>query len=169
MKKIIILFAGLFIAVSGLEAQDKATGENVRNTEQMKPQVRTLPRESWEEIEKQKMLFINDGLALTEEVSARFWPVYREMNNNKFAISGEISASIKAMKARGDSVTEKECAAYLEKIICLEQKRLDNKKLYYNKLKEIISSKKLYKLEDLERQFRHKLASRIGRKPAEKK
>jgi hypothetical protein len=106
-------------------------------------------------MQAQRVAFITQRLALTPEESQQFWPIY-----NQYTDKLQQSRRIKPDKPFVDMTD-----ADAEKIILdgfdKETRELDLKKEYYQKLKKVISVKKISKLYVAERDFKAELLQRL--------
>lgn len=109
-----------------------------------------------ERVEAQRIGFITQRLSLTPEESQVFWPVYNQYTEKL----QQIRASVKfeqPLDEMNDADTEKLIMAQMDK----ESRELDLRKEYYQKLKKVISVKKIAKLYKAERDFRGELLKQL--------
>ena len=114
-----------------------------------------LPKEARERIESQRVAFITQQLRLTPEEAEKFWPIYNEYRD-----------AIKDMREdfeRPDleAITEEEAAKIIEQHLQQEQKKLDLKRNLVTRLRNVVSSKKILKLQKAEMEFNRELLRRM--------
>jgi hypothetical protein len=114
-----------------------------------------------DKIEALRMNFISKKLELSINESEKFWPVYNEYNDKLKAIKKNIRQSY---KRKSENLTDKDA----EELIALElqskQAEADLFKVYSEKLKSIIGSKKLVKLHVAEEEFKREIIKSIKEK-----
>lgn len=120
--------------------------------------------ERMKRLERYKIAFISDKLALTPEESEKFWPVYRQFQEQRRAIVKN-SKSDKVLADMSDAEADSFIAAQLDK----EEKMLQLKKEYVKKLKGVIPSKKIAKLQKLETEFKKEVLKRMKERRKEGK
>ena len=149
----ILILAISFLALTG-NAQAK---EDMKRKDKNKNQ---------EKIEAKKIGFITEKLELTAEEAQRFWPVYNEYTAKRKAIKEN---SLHPQKGKDFTFTEAEADALLNAMIDREEKELQLKKEYINKLKSVISKEKVAKLMIVERKFREKVMGEIRKRVRRKR
>ena len=117
-----------------------------------------------EKLEAQRIAFITNKLELSPEEAQTFWPIYNEYKQNQKALKKTIIKPKKLMDA-----TDKEIEEYLTKSLDLEEKQIDLKRQYYQKLKGAISVKKIAKLIITERAFTKMVLKRMNERAAHRK
>lgn len=138
MKKIIFAIAVLGLSLS-LHAQPNQNGKN--------------------KLEAQRVAFITQRLNLTPEEAQQFWPVFNQYTEKLQQIRS-IARPDKPLDELSDADTEKLIVNEFDK----EAKELELKKDLYQKLRKIISIKKIAKLYKAERDFKGMLLERIQQK-----
>ena len=106
-------------------------------------------------LEAQRVAFITQRLNLTPEEAQQFWPVFNQYTEKLQQIRS--SKPERDYEEMSDTDTEKSILGELDK----EGRELDLKKEYYQKLKKVISVKKIAKLYKAERDFKTMLLERI--------
>ena len=139
MKK--ILFALICFTLVG----------NVFAQQQMPKQVHAKER-----IEAQRVGFITQRLNLTPEESQQFWPVYNQYTEKlqQIRTAAKVDTPLDEMN---DADTEKMILGQMDR----ETHELDLRKEYYQKLKKVISVKKIAKLYRAERDFKAELLKQL--------
>ena len=109
-----------------------------------------------ERVEAQRVGFITQRLNLTPEESQAFWPVYNQYTEKLQQIRNSVKLE-QPLDDMSDADTEKLIMAQMDK----ESRELDLRKEYYQKLKKVISVKKIAKLYKAERDFRGELLKQL--------
>lgn len=110
-----------------------------------------------EKIEALRKAYITDKLALTEEESEAFWPIYETYKNEEKALYSQI----KRNKKRGTDISEEEASSLIDQKLEIESQIIDLKKKYVQKMKAVIPAKKLIRLERVEKRFRTEVMKRM--------
>ncbi len=110
------------------------------NTQGNNPEARQRMKEK---LEAQRVAFITNRLDLTADESSRFWPIYNEFAKKRMEIKKDNKSDL-------ENNPDENIEDQLEK----EEKILDLKKIYYEKLKAVIPPSKIAQLEEAERQFK---------------
>ncbi len=100
-------------------------------------------------IEAQKVAYITNRLDLNAEESAKFWPVYNQFQKDRKAINRKYKSKLR-IENMTDAELEEQMLSNFEK----DQKLLDLKKTYFEKLKEVLSIRKIATLHVAEREFK---------------
>lgn len=114
-----------------------------------------------DKVEALRVSFISKKLELSSNESEKFWPVYNEYNDKIKAIRKNLRQSFK----KGvDNLSDKE----MEELYLLEikskQAEAEQFKLYYDKIKLIIGTKKTLKLHLAEEEFKKEIIKTIQEK-----
>ena len=133
MKKLIVLISTIFIC-GALWAQQ--------------------PRN--DRIAAQRIAFITQRLQLSPEESQQFWPIY-----NQYTDKVQQIRNFAKMEKPFDEMSDAETEKFLMNQIDKEQRELDLQKEYYQKLRKVISVKKLAKLYRAEQDFKGELLNRL--------
>jgi hypothetical protein len=148
MKKLFLLTSTMFL-ISMMSFAQKLEG---RGGERMK------------RLESYKIAFISDKLALTPEESEKFWPIYRQFQDQRKTVVKN-SKPAKLLVDMTDAEADSFIAVQLDK----EEKILQLKKEYVKKLKGVIPSKKIAKLQKLEAEFKKEVLKRMKERRKEGK
>lgn len=100
-------------------------------------------------IEAQKVAYITNRLDLNAEESAEFWPVYNQFQKGRKAISRKYKR-----KQRIENMTDTELEKQMISSFKKDQELLDLKKTYFEKLKKVLSIRKIATLQVAEREFK---------------
>ena len=106
-------------------------------------------------LQSQRIAFITQRLTLTPEESQQFWPIY-----NQYTEKLQQIRSVKPDKPLVD-MTDADAEKALLGEFDKESRELELKKDYYQKLKKVISVKKISRLYIAERDFRAELLQRL--------
>jgi len=120
------------------------------------------PHNKREKLKAYKTAYITQQLDLTPSEAEKFWPVYNAYEKKVFQFKvTKVNATRTKIKEKGgfEALTEKEANQILLKLTENEQDVIDAKKELFRDLKNIISSKKILKLNQAEHQFNRKLLS----------
>ncbi len=156
MKIIYAFILAIFLSTSLLA---QINGDNDRTSKQEKIQSR---------IESQKAAFITQKLNLTPTEAQQFWPYYNEYQSNMKDFRQQNISELKS-----EDINDANANDFLDNLFNSEQTALNLKKEYFNKLKTVISAKKVAKLYIIEKKFREEILdnirSRMGKKQRKKK
>ena len=109
-----------------------------------------------DKIESLRIAFITKELSLTSKESEQFWPVYNEYLAEKKALEETYKFGRVKMNV-SDQEAEKLITRYFER----EQKLLDLKKLYFQKLRGVLPLPKIARLNRVETAFKEALLERL--------
>ena len=116
-----------------------------------------------EKIETLKIAYLTKELNLNTEEAKAFWPVYDEyqekLEENRRSFKKQYSVETKS-----DFSTDKEADAFLQAELTMRSRDLDFHKEYTEKLKKVISSKKVARLKIAEESFKKELLKRAKSK-----
>ncbi|AVM53509.1 hypothetical protein JN06_00738 [Bacteroides zoogleoformans] len=138
MKRLIVLFAMICGVVSLLRA-----GNGIN--QHLSP----------EEFRAKQKAFIIEKAGLTDEETAKFFPLYFELQDRKKQLNDEAWALVR--KGKDEKTTEGQYQEILEGIYDarIASDRLD--KTYFDKFKKILSYKKIYLVQSAEVRFHREL------------
>lgn len=142
-NKIFLSILGLCI-MSIIHAQDPRE-DKMQNRERMR-----------EKIEAQRIAYITSKLDLNADESVKFWPVYNEYTKKRM----ELRKSRKDLRDQ-EEMNEQDSKKYVEQQIEIQEKDLALKKIYYEKFGNILSSQKLAKLEEAEKEFTQEIIKNL--------
>ena len=100
-------------------------------------------------IEAQKVAYITNRLDLNAEESAKFWPVYNQFQKDRKAISRKHKS-----KQRIENMSDAELEEQMMSNFKKDQELLDLKKTYFEKMKKVLSIRKIATLQVAEREFK---------------
>lgn len=120
--------------------------------------------------QKMKLLktsYITEQLNLTPAEAEKFWPVYNIYTNKIHALRFDIeNGLIKNLLKKGnfDTISESDAKTYLENLNKLDQELVVQKQKLVQDLSKIISSKKIIKLQNAERDFNRRILQEYGKR-----
>ena len=134
MKRIAILVSLVWIAVSVSQAQ----------------------RPIQERVEAMRSAYITDYLQLSTEEAQMFWPIYNEYKASEKTIRQEY-------RVKGDirMMTDQEAEQVVLQGFEREEKLLDLRKEYYQRLQQAVPIRKIALLPEAERKFKEKILKEI--------
>ncbi len=119
-----------------------------------------------ERLKAYKTAYITEKLDLSSSEAEKFWPVYNAYSKSHFQLKVlKVKEELRKIKEKGgiDELTDKEAGQILSKLNKNEQLIINLRKELYNNLKNIISAKKILKLNRAEHEFNRKLLSEYRR------
>jgi hypothetical protein len=150
MKKRLLILAAMILAISSLLAQE--WDENHKKQR--------------EQIASYKIAFITDQLRLTPEEAEKFWPLYNEFEEKRAAEQDELLEMIPGRRGPDPStMSDEELDEFVLRKLQQEQNLINLKLTYYNKFKEVLPVRKVFKLYQSEMEFRKRLLERLRNKP----
>ena len=112
-----------------------------------------------EKVEAQKIAFITKALDFDADEAQKFWPIYNEYQS---ALE-QLRTDVRKVKPSRD-MTEEEAALLVTQSLEFEEKELELRKEYIAKMNEVISMKKIARLQMIEREFKRKILDGIKRR-----
>lgn len=110
-------------------------------------------------IEAAKIALITERLELTPEQAEKFWPIYREYNNQLRDIRKEFDQKRKNFDP--NQASEEENRQMLELATGVKEQQLNLEKEYSDRILTVISTRQLNNLRNAERDFKEMLLQRI--------
>ena len=147
MRKITYIALAFFLLSMSTNAQFKKPGE--RNPKKIQAKIKAL-----------KIAHLTEQLDLTEKEAQQFWPIYNSYDKKMMIFRHQERKNIKKkIEDLGgvDKLSEKEAKAISEKIIDLEKSIFQTKQAFFDKVSNVLSYKKILKLEIAEKDFHRKL------------
>ncbi len=123
-----------------------------------------LSEEKRKEFEAQKVAYFTQTLDLTPEEAAVFWPLYNEMMK-KFREQDVKLRELQCETHKTKKLTEEQEKQRVMDLLQHEQKMLDIKKEYYQKLMKVVPAQKIACLDRTERKFHRQLLQKICKEP----
>lgn len=107
-------------------------------------------------IEAMKAAFITERLQLTPEEAQQFWPLYNQYEEAERALRREYRPG-KAI----ENMTEAEASAFLDRSLELEERLTALRRTYIERFKEILPTRKIALLREVEEEFKRELLRRM--------
>lgn len=123
-----------------------------------------LSEEKRKEFEAQKIAYFTQELDLTPEEAAVFWPLYNEMLK-KVREQDMKLREITCETRKSAKLTEEQEKQRVMDLLKYEQKMLDIKKEYYQRLMEVVPAQKVARLDRTERKFHRQLLQKMCKEP----
>lgn len=123
-----------------------------------------LSEEKRQEFEAQKVAYFTQALELTPEEAAVFWPLYNEMTKKIREQDAKLRES-QCETHKVKKLTEEQERQRVMDLLKYEQKMLDIKKEYYQKLLNAVPARKVARLDRTERKFHKQLLQRMCKEP----
>ena len=118
------------------------------------------PGSKRDKIDALRVMFITSKVALTNQESQLFWPLYNEYNDK----ADNLKKSFRQQFIRDvdySTVSDKEAEAYLVAELTLKQKEYELSKEYYEKFKKVLPIKKIALIRRAEEDFKKELIKNI--------
>lgn len=123
-----------------------------------------LSEEKRKEFEAQKVAYYTQELDLTPEEAAVFWPLYNEMMK-KIKEQEVKLRELQCVTHKTKNLTEAQEKQRVMDLLEYEQKMLDLKKMYYQKLLNVVPAQKVARLDRTERKFHRQLLQKMCKEP----
>jgi hypothetical protein len=103
------------------------------------------------DIQTQKVAIFTEALQLSDEDGAKFWPIFREFENERAAIGDRYVALIREFAASYESMTDEKAKELAENSIKIEEDRVKLQKKYFDRLRKDINARVAARWLQLER------------------
>ncbi len=114
-----------------------------------------------------KITFITEAINLTPQEAEKFWPIYNlhsnKMQQAKRALNENLISEIR-LAGGIENITETKAQKLIDKTLFLEQQITDTKIKMIQELSNVISAKKIIKLQKTERDFNRRLLQEFGKR-----
>ncbi|MBQ8270665.1 MAG: hypothetical protein IJZ22_05595 [Bacteroidaceae bacterium] len=147
MKKLFLLLILISATLTATMAQEK------------RPEGRK--RFSPEQFQQKQREFITEKAQLTQEEAGAFFPIFFELQKEKFRIERE--ARGKVIKERGQKLTDEECKALLLHTADAKIRTVELEKEYITKYLNCVSPKKLLDIQRAEHAFQGHIIKTMAR------
>jgi hypothetical protein len=147
MKKLIAFICVCFFCILSLSAQEKKDGK--------------------EKIMALKISYLTEQLNLTPKEAQKFWPIYNAYNDKQHDLRNTQRAELKKALKNSDEVealNESDAEKLITLKLTIDKELYESQKGFINKIKEVISYKKIIKLHVAEMEFGRKLMSKYRHK-----
>ena len=126
------------------------------------PEMERKSQQRKERIKTYKIAFITEKVNLTSEEAEKFWPVYNEHQSQMEKLQEKRFKSEQPGPKDIADLTDTEAEAITDEMLENELQIFNLKKEFRNKLKPILSAKKILMLFNAEREFRIELMKRLS-------
>ena len=114
------------------------------------------PDEIRDRVNANRVAVYTNVLRLTSEEAQGFWPIFNEYQENKEKVQQQMKPSKQV-----DVMSDAEVEEYVKKHIELKQRELDLEKDLIQKLRKVISMRKIAKIPEAERVFRRSILEKV--------
>ena len=154
MKRAIITLSLIMVAILATYAQEKQGPQGGRR------------RFSPEQFQAKQRSYITEKAKLTQEEADAFFPLFFELQKEKFRIERE--ARSKVIKERGQRLTDEQCKELLMNSADARIKIAELEKEYIAKYLKVVSAKKLLDIQRAERSFQNHMLKSLSSDNARK-
>lgn len=154
MKRAIITLSLIIVTILATHAQEKQGQQGGRR------------RFSPEQFQAKQRSYIIEKARLTQEEADAFFPLFFELQKEKFRIERE--ARSKVIKERGQRLTDEQCKELLMNNADARIKIAELEKEYITKYLKAVSAKKLLDIQRAERSFQNHMLKSLSRDNARK-
>ncbi|OJW95656.1 MAG: hypothetical protein BGO70_11085 [Bacteroidetes bacterium 43-93] len=116
-----------------------------------------------ERIHAIKVAYITDKIHLTSAQAERFWPVYNQYEDEKFALRKKYFAN---HSRPAQNMDEDDSRKSIDDDIEMQEKMLEIRKRYKDQFLNVISAQQLASLYDAEREFKRMLIQQLKERHA---
>lgn len=120
---------------------------------------------NYERLKAKKIAYITDELELSPAESEKFWPVYNQFRDDIESLRTDRQSAIE----KQNNITEAEALVIINNSIQLDKKEIEIKEKYNAKFIDIISAKRLIKLQSVDRRFKRQMLMGIKDRYASRK
>ena len=124
-------------------------------------------KEKRQRIKSLKIAFITEKLELTETEAQKFWPIYNAHESNNHALRQQSRQNRK--NADLESMSEADARSMIDKMLVLEQKRLELRKQFTIDLMTVIPAKKVILLKISEDDFNKRMFNEMRKRKGKRK
>ena len=105
------------------------------------------------ELRTEKSALMTEAMMLSDAQSEKFWPIYREYENELDKISDTRLSSLKKFAENYDSMTDKTADGLISNMFALDEDRVKLRKKYYKKMKKALDSVTAARFAQVDRQI----------------
>ena len=127
------------------------------------------PKMQKERIEQAKIAFLTTKLELTSDEAQDFWPIYNEMHKKIKENRSGMKKLYAPVKEGGNDLDDASYRAIIKGSHENEEKALEIKKEYGDKMANVIGYKRVFELKMAEKEFKKRLMERMKRSNPGKK
>lgn len=115
-----------------------------------------------EKLKSHKIAFLTEKLDLTPEEAQKFWPVYNQFEENVYNERENFRKSHDYKPEDILGLSNEEASEFIDAQLIHERRLLDMRNEFTSELKKIISSQKILRLLEAEREFKVELMKRMA-------
>jgi len=116
-------------------------------------------KEAMKKIESARIALITERLNLTPEQAEKFWPVYREFNEQRRSLRMELRDARNNVDM--SKLSEEESKSLMNLAFDIRERELNLEKQYGERLQNVISTQQLLQLKNAEKDFQQMLLKRL--------
>lgn len=131
-----------------------------------------MSKKGRQKIKALKIAYLTEQLNLTSVEAEKFWPIYNVFNKEQNTLRSTYKLTLrKTIKKDGeiDDLNENEATKLIALKLLTDKQLYESQESFINKIKGIISSKKIIKLQIAEMEFGRKLMRKYRRKEPKQK
>lgn len=118
-----------------------------------------------EKIKALRVAYISTKLDLTPDEAQKFWPIYNEFDDKQMTLRLDKKRVMYQLKAQNSAtLSETEVQKLLEKTESLETQIQENRQQFIRSLRDVIPTKKIILLKQLEEDFKKMLLKQMRNK-----
>ncbi len=115
-----------------------------------------------DKIEAARIAFITERLELTPEQAEKFWPLYREYQNQRESLRQEFMEARQGVQKQ--DLTEEESKRLIELGLQFKDRETQLQRTYSERMARVISNRQILQLRKTEDDFRRMLLQRLERR-----
>jgi len=116
-------------------------------------------KKAMQKIETARIALITERLELTPDQAEKFWPLYREYNQQRRQLRQEFKDTRQGVDRQ--NLTEEQSKELVAKAMDLKQRELNLEKQYAERMTQVISAQQILRLRNAEKDFQQMLLRRI--------
>lgn len=109
-----------------------------------------------EKLQAARIAFITSRIDLKPEQAEKFWPIFNQYTDQREATMRSISQ----LNRDAENISEEDAKSRIQKRLQLQQKLLDEEKSFINEVSKVISSKQVFMLNNIARDFNRSIYQR---------
>lgn len=116
-------------------------------------------KEAMKRIESARIALITERLGLTPDQAEKFWPVYREFNEQRRNLRMELRNARQGVDM--SNISEEKSKELMNMAFDIKQRELNLEKQYGKRMQNVISNQQLLQLRNAEKDFQQMLLKRL--------
>lgn len=137
--------------------------------EEVKRDREEMMAERYLKMQQVKIAYITEHLDLSIEEAEKFWPVYRKYEAKRNEITSDLFKRFEGPEKKAEELTNEEALERIQQRLKEERALVELKYQSLNSYLEVIPATKVYKLFEVENNFRRHLMERMKDKQDERK